>query len=80
MRDADDAEKGGMKRIGKIDFFPILDIPGTCWSLLGGEPGLSSCYHGLKVLPGYVKSILDGKNVKVPTMRPIPFGSFSRLA
>jgi hypothetical protein len=41
------------------------------WLVLRNEPDLSTCYHGdVKELPGYVKSILDGKEVKVPTMIP----------
>jgi hypothetical protein len=44
---------------------------GKCWVLLRSEADLSTCYHGdAKELPGYVRSVLDGKEVKPPTMAP----------
>ena len=47
------------------------NAPNGFWLLLRAEPQMSACYHGkAKELPGFVRSLLDGKEVKVPTKAP----------
>ena len=50
-----------------VDYNP----KGELLLLLRSEPDLSRCYHGdIKDLPGFVKSVLAGKDVKAPTAEP----------